>query len=620
MTPRKSPKTWLFITVLMGLPAAVRATPVMPKSTNVDAIRALTVQHDGRYMPVDTLARDLVQSVTGTQRFENLDPVLVLLSWTFDADAWLDDPIIRINSAELRREIRLPESVEVFTYRQLTAHRYLHALVDEAGRVQEGQKPDPLQKKVSEIHRKLLLLHGCFQGRKIPLIPDANDPLEAWQPISVNRPTNSESIERVQLAWQALGAAFRADDGVAFSEQSEALATALDKLPAAFRPDATLIATELRYNSLRPFHSAWKVLLGGTVLSLLSLYLRRRSVDLVSGIVLLSGFVLLTYGLILRWTIAGRIPASNMFESLLFLSWGAGAFAIVTMFLLRHRIVPATAAALSCIALLLADCLPMNQFISPIPPVLADTVWMSIHVPIIMISYSVLALAVLFAHLQLACLAIAPHKFKMHATIESLHYWYIHVGTILLFAGIVTGSIWAASSWGRYWGWDPKEVWSLVALLGYLTILHSRTGMHHGVRWSTVASIVVGVCVVALVLDSLGQVSAYKMLGVAAACITLAFMVLAHGILATALKSILAFWSIIMTYVGVNYVLGTGLHSYGFGSGAVVRHVLESAACDLAFVFLCCGIYWARKRNMTGHKRPPDTGYWAVGDGLSVAG
>ncbi len=620
MKLRSMPALWLSLLVLMSLSVVTRATPIMPDTLDIEVIRSLPVQYDGRYMPLDTLARDVVQSVTGTQRFEDLDPVHVLLSWTFNADAWLDDPMIRINSDELRREIRLAESVESFSYRQLTAHRYLHSLVDEANRLEAGQKPDSLQKEVREIHRKLLLLHECFQGRTIPLIPDPNDALAAWQPIRMNQPARSEAVGRVQRAWQGLGAAFRADHAVDFSRESAVLVAALHQLPAAFQPDASLIATELRYNRLRPFHFAWIVLLGGSVLSLLSLHFRRRSVDLLSGIVLMSGFLLLTYGLVLRWTIAGRIPASNMFESLLFLSWGAGAFAIITIVVLRHRIVSVTAAMLSCIALLLGDCLPINQFISPIPPVLSDTVWMSIHVPIVMTSYSVLALAVLFAHAQLACFAVAPQKRTLHAMLDSLHYWYVHVGSILLFVGIVSGSIWAASSWGRYWGWDPKEVWSLVALLGYLTILHCRTGMHHGVRWSAAASIAVAVCVVVLVLVNLDHVSFNSVLGVAVACAALVFMVLGSGMLATALKSILAFWLIIMTYVGVNYVLGTGLHSYGFGSGAVVRRVLESAACDLFFVVLCCGIYLARKRNTVGYDRPPETGDWVVGDDLTVTG
>jgi hypothetical protein len=118
-----------------------------------------------------------------------------------------------------------------------------------------------------------------------------------------------------------------------------------------------------------------------------------------------------------------------------------------------------------------------------------------------------------------------------------LLYWYIHAGSILLIAGILTGSLWAASSWGRYWGWDPKEVWSLVAFLAYLAILHGR-------------------------LDKL------------------------VGVFGVAALSIIAFWGILMTYIGVNFVLASGLHSYGFGGGAVVQWMLGVAAIEAIFLLV----------------------------------
>ena len=124
-----------------------------------------------------------------------------------------------------------------------------------------------------------------------------------------------------------------------------------------------------------------------------------------------------------------------------------------------------------------------------------------------------------------------------------LQYWYIHVGSILLVAGILTGSMWAASSWGRYWGWDPKEVWSLVAFLAYMAILHARAER--------------------LIGD----------FGVAA-------------------WSIAAFQTILMTYLGVNFVLASGLHSYGFGDSSVVRSMVAVALAEVAFI----GIAWARSR------------------------
>jgi cytochrome c biogenesis factor len=116
-----------------------------------------------------------------------------------------------------------------------------------------------------------------------------------------------------------------------------------------------------------------------------------------------------------------------------------------------------------------------------------------------------------------------------------LLYWYTFVGSILLIAGILTGSVWASSSWGRYWGWDPKEVWSLVAFIAYMAILHGRFARYIGSFW-------------------------------------------------TAALSIVAFWTVLMTYVGVNFVLAAGLHSYGFGSSSVVNWFAAVALVEVVFI------------------------------------
>jgi cytochrome c biogenesis factor len=139
----------------------------------------------------------------------------------------------------------------------------------------------------------------------------------------------------------------------------------------------------------------------------------------------------------------------------------------------------------------------------------------------------------------------APARRDLAARWSELLYWYLHVGSILLIAGILTGSIWAASSWGRYWGWDPKEVWSLVAFLAYMAILHAR--MDEQIR----------------------------NFGVAAA-------------------SIAAFWTILMTYLGVNFVLASGLHSYGFGSSNLVLTLSAIAVVEIAFLAL--GWFAVRRR------------------------
>ncbi len=160
----------------------------------------------------------------------------------------------------------------------------------------------------------------------------------------------------------------------------------------------------------------------------------------------------MSWGIWMRWEVAGRIPASNMYESLLFLGWGVGAFAVIATVLLRNRIVVLNAAAGAALTMALTDLLPIDRFIHPMPPVLSGTYWLAIHVPIIMVGYAVLALGMVVAHMQIGVEAFAPARRSVALKMAELQYFYIHIGSILLVAGILTGSMWAASSWGRYWG------------------------------------------------------------------------------------------------------------------------------------------------------------------------
>jgi cytochrome c-type biogenesis protein CcsB len=273
----------------------------------------------------------------------------------------------------------------------------------------------------------------------------------------------------------------------------------------------------------------------------------RRWLDAVSLAGLAGGFAMMTWGLVTRWRVAGHIPASNMYESMLWLGWGVGLFALVALIFLRNRLVVFNAAAMSALTMLLVDLLPLDPFLHPMPPVLSGTPWLAIHVPIIMVSYSVLALGVLIAHMQIGLTIFAPRRTELSARLNDLLYWYLHAGAILLIMGILTGSIWAASSWGRYWGWDPKEVWSLIAFLAYLAILHGR-------------------------FDNL------------------------IGPAGVAALSIVAFWTILMTYVGVNFVLASGLHAYGFGSSGVVFWMSIVAAAELVFLGAGLAAHMARKQ------------------------
>jgi ABC-type transport system involved in cytochrome c biogenesis permease subunit len=208
-----------------------------------------------------------------------------------------------------------------------------------------------------------------------------------------------------------------------------------------------------------------------------------------------------------------------MYESIIFVAWGAMLFALVFEGVYRSRWFLATSLPLAVVSLILADNLPiLNGAIDPLVPVLRNNMWLTCHVLTITLGYAAFLLAMGLGHLNLALYFFAANRPALMKTMSNFLYRAVQVGTLFLAVGTLLGGVWASYSWGRFWGWDPKETWALIALIGYLAILHGRF-----IGW-------------------------FKDFGLA-------------------VGSILGFLLVLMAWYGVNYVLGTGLHSYGFGSG-----------------------------------------------------
>ena len=488
---------------LIALPGSAAAAH-LPDRASVDELRALPVQSDGRAMPLDTQARNAVLDVTGLRSWPGIDPVAMTLGWTLDPGGWQRQPIVRVR-ADVATVAGLAPGTSYASFADLVGNR---ALLERAAaartRSQADQKLAPVDKHLLELESRLVTLDDYFRGEAIRAEP-AVDPVAAW---GVVRPRSAaELVERM--------ASLRAG------------------APAHY-PSVGAIERELGYNAYRPSRLAWWLLVPAAIAAGLTMARDRYRLRLVADALMVAGFLVMTWGIAVRWQVAGRIPASNMYESMLFLGWGVALFGVVSV-ALRNRLLVFNAAAMAALAATLTDLLPMDPFVHPMPPVLSGTPWLAIHVPIIMVGYAVLAIVMFFGHLVVGVELFAPRRRDLAERWGLLLYWYTHVGSILLLAGILTGSIWAASSWGRYWGWDPKEVWSLVAFLAYMAILHARFDQQIG----------------------------------------------GFGV---AVGSIAAFWTILMTYLGVNFVLASGLHSYGFGSSNLVRILVLVAVVEIGFV------------------------------------
>ncbi|MFL6583403.1 MAG: cytochrome c biogenesis protein, partial [Chthoniobacterales bacterium] len=258
-------------------------------------------------------------------------------------------------------------------------------------------------------------------------------------------------------------------------------------------------------------------------------------------------------GIALRCMIAGRPPVTNMYESIIWVSFAVTFFGM--MFFARYRTPVYLLAALpvTLTALLLVFQMPiaMPASIDPLVPVLRDNFWLTIHVLTITLSYAAFALAMGFGHILLFRYARNPRETRSDAPMHFWLYRVLQLGVLLLAAGTILGGVWANYSWGRFWGWDPKETWALIALLCYITTLHGRLA-----GWWTQFGLVVA--------------------------------------------SVVCFLAVLMAWYGVNFVLGKGLHSYGFGIGGET-YVVSLVIADLLFVAFAVWRYRAGKRiNVSG--------------------
>jgi cytochrome c-type biogenesis protein CcsB len=244
---------------------------------------------------------------------------------------------------------------------------------------------------------------------------------------------------------------------------------------------------------------------------------------IISISLIITIFIIHSLGLGLRWYVGGHAPWSNGYEALIYIAWAAVLAGL--LFASRSSITLSTTSILAFMILHTAHLSWMDPQITNLVPVL-KSYWLVIHVATITASYGFLALGSLLASVNFVLMTMMTRRSYpfIHVTLQELTNiieMTLIVGLYLLAIGTFLGGVWANESWGRYWGWDPKETWALVTILVYAFIVHMH--MTPGLK----------------------------------------------GIFALNLASLLGISTVMMTYFGVNYYL-TGLHSYAKGDPSPV--------------------------------------------------
>lgn len=370
------------------------------------------------------------------------------------------------------------------------------------------------------------------------------------------QPAPERELAALTVAWSEVATAFRSGEGAAFAAASERFLATIRQTSTAAASDAApypgveTLAWELAYHRWQPFRWAWMTMLGALVLLGVSL-VRQSAWEYRCGLALYAvSLALQTAGFALRTVIAGRMPVANLYETVIFAALGAALLAIVLEAIYRGRVVAIAGAATATLGLLLADQLPLalDPTIAPIAPVLRTNFWLTVHVLTIVGSYAAGTLAWGLGNLSLGLIAFGRRNRDETKALALYTYRALQLAVLLLAAGTFLGSCWAAESWGRFWGWDPKEVGALIALVCYVIPLHGRY---------------------------LGWVSDFGL----------------------ALAAVLCYAAILLSWYVINFVLAAGLHNYGFSTGGS-EWVLWATLVNLEFVVLAA--LWR-------HEQPDDS-------------
>ncbi len=489
--------------------------------------KVLAQDQKGRTEPLHTLSNDIIRKVTGQNSFETFTPMQVFLGLYFDFENWKDVPLIKVANKNLRQQLGIRgEKASFSDLVDLEQGRY--ALSDKISDIYS--KPpgarNKTEKEMLKLDERVNIVYMVMQGSFMKIFPLRDGSL-AWGPVqeALKYAGSREDSVYLEEIMRILPESLKDTGKEAITNLTGSLRQYQDRFAGYTLPGQSKIKAEVFYNKtaiferLFPFYAATGVLLVIIlIITVIRGSLKTSLIVRVLKVLLFSAFLLHTSGLALRWYIAGHSPLSNGYESLIFISW-------VTMlagfiFSRRSAFTLSATAVLSGLTLLVAHMSFMDPEITNLVPVL-QSYWLTLHVSIITGSYGFLGLGFILGLLTMILLSFlnGKNRERISDTIDELtiiNYRSLTLGLYLLTIGTFLGAIWANESWGRYWGWDPKETWSLITIIVYSLVLHSK------------------------------QIPGMK------------------DIYTFNLFALFSFSSVLMTYFGVNFYL-TGLHSYASG-------------------------------------------------------
>ena len=518
----------------------------------------------GRMKPANTFSSELLRKVSRSNSYNGLNSDQVLVSIMDNPGVWFNAPIVYIKSGQkgdtIKKIIGIDEKIKKAPLVSFFDSLGNYKLANNLEKAYLSNVPSQIEKDIIELDRRVNLLYSALEGKIMRIFPVPNDINNKWisyPEISEYSYEGADSLyvnNVLNLYFQTLRVARQDQDYTQSEELLESIKGFQKKYGSKVMPSDFKVSSEVVYNKADIFNRLYKwYLFAGLGLLLILIFQIFYDNKFTSHLIklfeslIITLFVFNTIGLAARWYIAGHAPWSDAYESIIFVAWATVIFGII--FGRKSYFTLASSTFVASIILSIANMNWLDPSIANLQPVL-DSYWLMIHVAVIVGSYGPFAIGMILGIVTLFLTIIATKKNRkiFSRKLEELtivNELSLTIGLVMLTIGNFLGGMWANESWGRYWGWDPKETWALISIMIYTAVLHLRIIPRLNNKWLF------------------------------------------------NLMSIISFAAIMMTYFGVNFYL-VGLHSYASGDKVITPDFVYYST---VFVFILGLIsYFANKK------------------------
>jgi len=504
-----------------------------PESHAAKFGRLIIQDAGGRMKPINTFSSELLRKVSHDDKYNGMNSDQVFLSMTQYAQVWIQIPLIYIKSGNdsIRKIIGIDKEAKYAPFVKFFDEQGNYKLSPYLDAAYKAANPNQFEKDFIETDKKVNLMESALSGSILKIFPVPNDPNHKWvsyleRDVAGFKGMDSTYVKQIlPLYFSALNNGSIQKNFDTADNLVESINGFQKKFGSKVRPSEQKIDAEIAYNKYDVFKVLpyWYITASILMLifTIINIFFEKKWLRVtvnVFHIIVGLLFAMHTLGLIARWYISGHAPWSNAYESIVYVAWATMFFGLA--FDRKSKLTVASSAFVTAMILMAAYMNWIDPEIANLQPVL-NSYWLMIHVAVIVASYGPFALGMIlgFVALLLIFFTNSNNKAKMDLHIKEVSYineMALTIGLIMLTIGNFLGGQWANESWGRYWGWDPKETWALISIMVYAFIIHAR------------------------------------------------FVPAMRGKWIFNLMSMFGFISILFTYYGVNFHL-VGLHSYASG-------------------------------------------------------